>query len=122
MDRDAIEPAIRSLPTEFHSKLDQAARSAKAAEACALASNSVRANVFRSAAKNGRWLARPKPCAHRRSWNVDRSNVCFCPLSRRSIVISIRRKSANSVAFSASSRLFDLNGEARTAKANQRNH
>jgi hypothetical protein len=100
MDRDAIEPAIRSLPTEFHSKLDQAARSAKA----------------------GRWLARPKPCAHRRSWNVDRSNVCFCPLSRRSIVISIRRKSANSVAFSASSRLFDLNGEARTAKANQRNH
>jgi hypothetical protein len=37
MDRATIEPAIRLLLTEIHSKLDEAARIAKAAEACALA-------------------------------------------------------------------------------------
>ena len=37
MDRAKIEPAIRSVLTEIHSKLNEAARIAKAAEACALA-------------------------------------------------------------------------------------
>lgn len=37
MDRATIEPAIRVLLTEIHSKLSEAARIAKAAEACALA-------------------------------------------------------------------------------------
>jgi hypothetical protein len=37
MDRATIEPAIRSVLTEIHSKLNEAARIAKAAEACALA-------------------------------------------------------------------------------------
>jgi hypothetical protein len=37
MDRAAIEPAIRIVLTEIHSKLSEAARIAKAAEACALA-------------------------------------------------------------------------------------
>lgn len=37
MDRATIEPAIRVLLTEIHSKLNEAARIAKAAEACALA-------------------------------------------------------------------------------------
>lgn len=37
MDRATIEPAIRILITEIHSKLSEAARIAKAAEACALA-------------------------------------------------------------------------------------
>jgi hypothetical protein len=37
MDRAAIEPAIRILITEIHSKLRDATRIAKAAEACALA-------------------------------------------------------------------------------------
>ena len=37
MDRATIEPAIRSVQTEIHSKLNEAARIAKAAEACALA-------------------------------------------------------------------------------------
>jgi hypothetical protein len=37
MDRATIEPAIRIMLTEIHSKLNQAARIAKAAEACALA-------------------------------------------------------------------------------------
>ena len=37
MDRATIEPAIRILLTEIHSKLNEAARIAKAAEACALA-------------------------------------------------------------------------------------
>jgi hypothetical protein len=37
MDRIAIEPAIRIILTEIHSKLNEAARIAKAAEACALA-------------------------------------------------------------------------------------
>jgi hypothetical protein len=36
MDRATIEPAIRSVLTETHSKLNEAARIAKAAEACAL--------------------------------------------------------------------------------------
>jgi len=36
MDRATIEPAIRSVLTEIHSKLNEAARIAKAAEACAL--------------------------------------------------------------------------------------
>ena len=35
MDRATIEPAIRSVLTEIHSKLNEAARIAKAAEACA---------------------------------------------------------------------------------------
>jgi hypothetical protein len=37
MDRATIEPAIRIVLTEIHSKLNEAARIAKAAEACALA-------------------------------------------------------------------------------------
>jgi hypothetical protein len=37
MDRATIEPAIRIVLTEVHSKLNEAARIAKAAEACALA-------------------------------------------------------------------------------------
>jgi hypothetical protein len=37
MDRATIEPAIRIILTEIHSKLDEAARIAKAVEACALA-------------------------------------------------------------------------------------
>ena len=37
MDRNTIEPAIRSIITEIHSKLSEAAQIAKAAEACALA-------------------------------------------------------------------------------------
>lgn len=37
MDHATIEPAIRILLTEIHSKLDEAARIAKAAEACAQA-------------------------------------------------------------------------------------
>ena len=41
MDRATIEPAIRSVLTEIHSKLNAAARIAKAAEACALAGSVV---------------------------------------------------------------------------------
>ena len=41
MDRATIEPAIRSVLTETHSKLNEAARIAKAAEACALAGSVV---------------------------------------------------------------------------------
>jgi hypothetical protein len=37
MDHATIEPAIRILLTEIHSRLSEAARIAKAAEACALA-------------------------------------------------------------------------------------
>ena len=37
MDRATIEPAIKIVMTEIHSKLKEAARIAKAAEACALA-------------------------------------------------------------------------------------
>ena len=37
MDHTTIEPAIRIILTEIHSKLNEAARIAKAAEACALA-------------------------------------------------------------------------------------
>jgi hypothetical protein len=37
MDRATIEPALRILLTEIHSKLNEAARIAKAADACALA-------------------------------------------------------------------------------------
>jgi len=37
MDRATIEPAIKLLLTEIHSKLNEAIRIAKAAEACALA-------------------------------------------------------------------------------------
>jgi hypothetical protein len=37
MDRTAIEPAIKIALTEIHSKLNEAARIAKTAEACALA-------------------------------------------------------------------------------------
>jgi hypothetical protein len=37
MDRATIEPAMRIMLTEIHSKLNEAARIAKAAEACALA-------------------------------------------------------------------------------------
>jgi hypothetical protein len=37
MDHATIEPAIRILLTEIHSRLAEAARVAKAAEACALA-------------------------------------------------------------------------------------
>ena len=37
MDRATIESAIKILLTEIHSKLSEAARVAKAAEACALA-------------------------------------------------------------------------------------
>jgi hypothetical protein len=37
MDRATIEPAIRIVLTEIHFKLYEAARIAKAAEACALA-------------------------------------------------------------------------------------
>ena len=37
MDRATIEPAIRIVLTEIHSKLNEAAQIAKAAEACALA-------------------------------------------------------------------------------------
>jgi len=37
LDHATIEPAIRMLLTEIHSKLNEAARIAKAAEACALA-------------------------------------------------------------------------------------
>ena len=41
MGRATIEPAIRSVLTEIHSKLNEAARIAKAAEACALAGSVV---------------------------------------------------------------------------------
>ena len=41
MDRATIEPAIRSVLTEIHSILNEAARIAKAAEACALAGSVV---------------------------------------------------------------------------------
>lgn len=37
MDHATIEPAIKILLSEIHSKLNEAARIAKAAEACALA-------------------------------------------------------------------------------------
>ena len=37
MDRATMEPAIRILLTEIHAKLNEAARIAKAAEACAMA-------------------------------------------------------------------------------------
>jgi hypothetical protein len=37
MDRAIIQPAIKLLLTEIHTKLNEAARIAKAAEACALA-------------------------------------------------------------------------------------
>jgi hypothetical protein len=37
MDRATIEPAIRLVLSEIHSKLSEATRIAKAAEACALA-------------------------------------------------------------------------------------
>jgi hypothetical protein len=37
MDHATIEPTIRILLTEIHSRLSEAARIAKAAEACALA-------------------------------------------------------------------------------------
>jgi hypothetical protein len=37
MDRATIEPAIGIMLTELHSKLNEATRIAKAAEACALA-------------------------------------------------------------------------------------
>jgi hypothetical protein len=37
MDSATIEPAIKMILTEVHSKLNEAARIAKAAEACALA-------------------------------------------------------------------------------------
>ena len=37
MGRVTIEPAIKMLLTEIHTKLNEAARVAKAAEACALA-------------------------------------------------------------------------------------
>jgi hypothetical protein len=37
MDRVTIEPAIKIILTEIHSKLNEAARIAKAAEACASA-------------------------------------------------------------------------------------
>lgn len=37
MDCVTIEPAIKILLTEIHSKLNEAARIAKAAEACAMA-------------------------------------------------------------------------------------
>jgi hypothetical protein len=37
MDRALIEPAIKILLTEIHSKLNEATRIAKAAEACGLA-------------------------------------------------------------------------------------
>jgi hypothetical protein len=37
MDLTSIEPAIRIILTEIHSKLNEAARIAKTAEACALA-------------------------------------------------------------------------------------
>ena len=37
MDHATIDPAIRILLSEIHSKLNEAARIAKAAEACALA-------------------------------------------------------------------------------------
>jgi hypothetical protein len=35
MERASIEPAIKLIITEIHNKLDEAARIAKAAEACA---------------------------------------------------------------------------------------
>jgi hypothetical protein len=37
MDHATIEPAIRIILTEIHSKLSEATRIAKAAEACAMA-------------------------------------------------------------------------------------
>jgi hypothetical protein len=37
MDRATIEPVIKLLLSEIHTKLNEAARIAKAAEACALA-------------------------------------------------------------------------------------
>jgi hypothetical protein len=43
MDRATIEPAIRSVPAEIHSKLNEAARIAKTAEACSLAGASPKA-------------------------------------------------------------------------------
>jgi len=46
MDRATIEPAVRIVLTEIHSKLNEAARIAKAAEACALAGSVTEAVTF----------------------------------------------------------------------------
>lgn len=45
MDRATIEPAIKLLLTEIHTKLTEATRIAKAAEACALAGSITEAVV-----------------------------------------------------------------------------
>jgi hypothetical protein len=45
MDRATIEPAIKLLLTEIHTKLNEAVRLAKAAEACALAGSVAEAVV-----------------------------------------------------------------------------
>jgi len=52
MDRATIEPAIRSVLTEIHSKLNEAARIAKAAEACAMAGSVVEGSLFRWISNN----------------------------------------------------------------------
>jgi hypothetical protein len=52
MDRATIEPAIRSVLTEIHTKLNEAARIAKAAEACALRGASSKASLFRWISNN----------------------------------------------------------------------
>jgi hypothetical protein len=49
MDQATIEPAIKALLSEIHCKLREAARIAKAAEACALA-GSIAEGVRRSVA------------------------------------------------------------------------
>ena len=64
MDRAAIEPAIKIVLTEIHSKLNEAARIAKAAEACASAGSvsegiSVSMDIEQLIYEAGRFMMRP---------------------------------------------------------------
>ena len=64
MERAAIQPAIKILLTEIHSKLNEAARIAKAAEACASAGSvsegiSVSMDIEQLIYEAGRFMMRP---------------------------------------------------------------
>ena len=52
MDRATIEPAIRSVLTEIHSKLNEAARIAKAAEVAHWRGAASKASLFRWISNN----------------------------------------------------------------------
>src|SRR5882672_3970890 len=57
--------------------------------------HSARADVFRFSPKNGRRFSTPpKHCADRMLWNVDRSSVSFCQISRLASAITPHRKRA----------------------------